>query len=120
MLFSSHSSQLSLSQYIQAIRRYIKVCLKKERSPTEESIDDVKKPRKIKKVYTVRDVVKQKHCSLINKEIPYNPQTKEYLGNYQRAVTTVLKEMDSDERKKLEELAESWNEEGAPREVQFK
>lgn len=94
--------------------------LKKEKSAIEDSLEKNTKPCKLKKAYTARDVVKQKYRSLIDKEIPHAPQTKEYLGQYQRAVTNVLKRMDETERKKIEELAQTWNEEGAPREVQFK
>jgi hypothetical protein len=71
-------------------------------------------------MYTVRDVIKQKYRSLVDKEIPFHPRTKEYLSRYQRAVTTVLERMDGGERKKVEKLAQSWNEEGAPFEVQCK
>jgi hypothetical protein len=59
--------------------------------------EDNPKPTKIKQKYTVRDVVKQKYCSLVDQEIPFNPQTKEYLGHYQRTVTAVLERMDSTE-----------------------
>jgi hypothetical protein len=68
----------------------------------------------------VRDVIKQKYRSLVDKEIPFDPRTKEYLCRYQRAVTTVLESMDSSERKKAEKMAQSWNEAGAPPEVQAK
>lgn len=64
--------------------------------------------------------MKQRYRSLIDKEIPFAPQTKEYLGHYQRALTTVLERMDAGERQKLEELAQQWTKEGAPPEVQFK
>jgi hypothetical protein len=56
----------------------------------------------------------------MDEEIPFKPQTKEYLSQYQRAVTIVLNQMDGSERKKVEELAQSWNEQGAPCEVQYK
>lgn len=82
--------------------------------------EDNPKPTKIKQMYTVRDVVKQQYRSLVDEEIPFIPQTREYLGRYQRAVTTVLERMEGGERRKLEELAQSWNEQGAPREVQIK
>jgi hypothetical protein len=50
----------------------------------------------------------------VDKKIPFKPQTKEYLSQHQRAVTMVLNQMDGSERKKVEELAQSWNEQGAP------
>jgi hypothetical protein len=53
----------------------------------------------------------------VDKEILFKPQTKEYLSQYQRAITMVLNQMDGSERKKVEELAQSWNERGAPRKV---
>lgn len=86
----------------------------------EDTVEDNSKPTKIKQEYTIRDVIKQKYRSLVDKEIPHEPHTKEYLSHYQRAVTRVIKKMGSTQRMQLEELAESWNEQGAPREVQFK
>jgi hypothetical protein len=83
-------------------------------------LEDCPKPTKIKGAYTARDVIKQQYCSLVNKEIPFNPQTKEYLSQYQHTVTIVLNRMDGSERKKVEELAQSWNEQGAPCKVQYK
>jgi hypothetical protein len=41
----------------------------------------------------------------VDEETPFNPQTKEYLSQYQCAITTVLNQMDGSERKKVEELA---------------
>ena len=86
----------------------------------EDAVEEDVKPTKIKGAYTARDVIKQKYCSLVNGKITFNPQMKEYLGCYQCAVTTVLGRLDSSERKKVEELAQSWNEQGAPHEVQVK
>ena len=86
----------------------------------ESTVEDDTKPIKIKGAYTARDVIKQKYCLLINGKIPFNPQTQEYLGCYQHAVTTVLGRLDGSEHQKLEELAQSWNKQGAPHEVQVK
>ena len=83
----------------------------------EGTVEDDAKPTKIKGAYTARDVIKQKYCSLIDGKILFNPQTKGYLGCYQHAVTTVLGRLDGSEHKKVEELAQSWNEQGAPCEV---
>ena len=86
----------------------------------EDTVQDKTRPEEIKQEYTVRDVIKQKYCSLVDEEIPYDPQAKEYLGSYQHAVTTVLGKMDSNQLREVEKLAKSWNEQGVPREVQFK
>jgi hypothetical protein len=56
----------------------------------------------------------------MDEEISFKPQTKEYLGQYQCAITTVLNQIDGSERKKVEELAQLWNEQGAPHKVQYK
>ena len=84
----------------------------------EDAVEDDTKPTKIKGACTARDVIKQKYCVLVDGKIPFNPQTKEYLGCYQCTVTTVLGRLDGSEHKKVEELAQSWNEQGAPCEAQ--
>ena len=96
------------------------MCLKQAKNSMEDAVEDDTKPTKIKGAYTARDVIKPKYCLLIDNEILFNPQAKEYLGCYQCAVTMVLGRLDSSERKKVEELAQSWNEQGAPHEVQVK
>jgi hypothetical protein len=80
----------------------------------EETLEDHPKPAKIKGAYTARNVIKQQYHSLVDEETPFKPQTKEYLSQYQHAITTVLNQIDGSERKKVEELAQSWNEQGAP------
>jgi hypothetical protein len=45
---------------------------------------------------------------------------KLYIGSYQRAVTTVHKNMNSNELEEAEKIAEMWNKQGAPVEVQRK
>ena len=98
----------------------MKGCLKQAKNPAEDAVEEDAKPTKIKGAYTARDVIKQKYHLLVDGEIPFNPQMKEYLGCYQHAVTMVLGRLDSSECKTVEELAQSWNEQGAPREVQVK
>ena len=99
---------------------YIKGCLKQAKNPAEDTVEEDARPTNIKGAYTARDVIKQNDCLLVDGKILFNPQTKEYLGCYQRAVTMVLGRLDSSECKKVEELAQSWNEQGAPHEVQVK
>jgi hypothetical protein len=65
----------------------------------EETLEDRPKPAKIKGAYTARDVIKQQYCSLVDKKIPFKPQTKEYLSQYQCAITMVLNQMDDSEKK---------------------
>ena len=86
----------------------------------EGTVEDDAKPTGIKGAYTARDVIKQKHCLLVDGKILFNPQTKEYLGWYQHTVTTALRSLDGSEHKQVEELAQSWKEQGAPHEFQVK
>lgn len=82
--------------------------------------DDIIQPIKIKQVYTIRDVIKQNYRTLIEAEIPFKPTDKNYIGSYQRAVTTVQQNMSDGELKNIEETAEMWNKQGAPTNVQQK
>jgi hypothetical protein len=65
-------------------------------------------------------VIKQHHRELVEAEIPYKPTDKEYIGSYQRAVTTVLNNMSEKELEEAEEIVDSWNKQGAPAEAQLK
>jgi hypothetical protein len=78
------------------------------------------KPTKIKQVYTIRDVVKQHYRERVEAKIPYKPTDKEYIGSYQRAVTTVVNNMSDEDVEEAEEIVELWNKRGAPAEVQLK
>lgn len=78
------------------------------------------KPKKIKQVYTIRDVIKQHYGDRVGAEIPYTPKDSEYIGSYQRAVTTVLKNMTENDLKEAEKILELWNAQGAPSNVQTK
>ena len=51
------------------------------------------KPKKVKILYKIRDVVKQEYCDLIEAKILFEPTHKEYIGSYQRAVTTFIDNM---------------------------
>jgi hypothetical protein len=78
------------------------------------------KPFKIKQSYTIRDVINQKYRYLVEAEIPGQPSDKGYIGCYQRALTTVYRNMSEDNLKEAEEILESWNNHGPPTEVQLK
>jgi hypothetical protein len=80
------------------------------------------KPLKVKQVYTVRDVIKdlEKYKDLIKNEIPYKPTDKEYIGSYQRAVTTVLGSLSEKDLKEAENIVDLWNKQGAPPEIQLR
>jgi len=78
------------------------------------------KPAKLKKVYTIRDVIKSNYQSLVDDEIPYKSTDKEYIGSYQRAVTTVLKNMGKKDLGDAEKTLNLWNTEGPPPDVQLK
>lgn len=78
------------------------------------------KPKKIKEVYTLRDIVKQHHRDLVDEEIPYSPKDKLYLGSYQRAVTTVIDNMTDAQLEEAQEMVDKWNKFGPPVNVQRK
>lgn len=78
------------------------------------------KPAKIKQVYTIRDVINQNHSALVKEEIPYAPTDTSYIGSYQHAVNLVLAKMSSSNVEEAEAIAEMWNKQGAPLEVQLK
>jgi hypothetical protein len=78
------------------------------------------KPKKIKKFYNVRDVIVQNHGDLIAAKNPLKPSDPKYIGSYQQAVKKVQESLSGDELKKLEKIADAWNKEGAPLEVQLK
>lgn len=101
---------------LQAISRYFKGSVQKERS--EEA--HMPKPTKVKGVYSIRDVIKKLHPELINAEIPHKSTDKEYIGSYQRAVTTVLGNLSEEDLEEAEKMREVWNQEGAPADVQLK
>jgi hypothetical protein len=78
------------------------------------------KPKEIKQVYTIWDVIKQHYCDLVEAQISFKPTNKEYIGSYQHAITTVLKNITEEEVEEAEEILESWNKQRAPPEVQLK
>jgi hypothetical protein len=65
-------------------------------------------------------VIKQKYKTLVEDEIPYKTTDKEYLGSYQRAVTSVLNNLDEEDMEEAEETLELWNREGGPSDLQLK
>jgi hypothetical protein len=99
----------------QTVARYIKGHIKDSASEGGDP-----KPKKIKPVYTIRDVIKQNYRGLVEAEICYKPTDKEYIGNYQRAVSTVLENMTKKDLKEANDVVELWNSKGAPQEVQLK
>ena len=81
---------------------------------------DDTEPTKLKKIYSLRDVVKQVYRDLVEAEIPYRPTDPEYIGSYQRAVTTVIQNMAKRDIEEAEKIVESWNKRGPPLAVQRK
>jgi hypothetical protein len=75
---------------------------------------------KLKQIYTIRDVIKQKHKTDVEAEIPYQHGDKKYIGSYQRAVTTVLKNLSKKDMREAEKMVELWNTQGPPSDVQLK
>ena len=78
------------------------------------------KPKKVKQVYTIRDVIKQNYGELVAEEIGCKPDDKKYIGSYQRAVTTVHNNMSEEELDEVQRILDLWNKDGAPSEVQLK
>ena len=66
------------------------------------------------------DVIKKKYGDRVKEKIPFQPGETQFVANYQRAVTTVVNEMDDEERKNAEELVDSWNKDGPPGAYQLK
>jgi hypothetical protein len=102
--------------WLQAVTRYIKGVLRKEAGPEVQET----KPKKVKMEYTIRDVVKQHYSSRVDQEIPFKSTDKEYIGSYQRAVTTVLNEMTEEDLEEVEKVLDLWNKKGAPSDLQLK
>lgn len=109
---------LIYDSFLQAIRRHIKGSAKKESSKDVQ--DDVERPKKAKTTYNARDVIKYNHWEKIDSEIAIKPNSKRYLGAYQRAVTTILAGMEDEEMEEIQNVVDLWNEEGAPSELQLK
>jgi hypothetical protein len=103
---------------LQAISRYIKGLIKKESVSAGKA--KPAKPKKVKRIYNIRDVIKQHYQNLVEKEIPFKSTDKGYLGSYQRAVTAVMNKMTEEELEEAENILESWNKEGGPSDVQLK
>jgi hypothetical protein len=64
---------------IQAISQYIKG-LNDKKDTSVKGRDP--KPKKIKQVYTIQDVIKQHYRDLIEAQISFKPTNKEYIGSY--------------------------------------
>jgi len=110
---------------LQAIRRFLKATIHKDLEESKEVAEakpkvEGRKPKKVKPIYTVRDVIKHHHRSLIDDEIPFNSGEPEYLARFQGATTTVLNNMSEEDLEEVENILEAWNKEGAPSEVQLK
>jgi hypothetical protein len=95
--------------------------MKKESTNKESSSKSgVPIPTKIKRIYSIRDVIKQKHRALIEDEIPCKSTDKKYISHYQRAVTKVHDDMTKKELEEAENIVELWNKQGAPADVKLK
>jgi hypothetical protein len=101
---------------LQAVTRHIKGHLNTEEA--DEGCD--RKPAKIKRIYTVRDVVKQNYRALVEAEIPFKSTDKQFIGSYQRAVTTVIRNLSDEDLEEAKKIAEIWSQQGAPPEAQLK
>jgi hypothetical protein len=113
------STALHLSS-TKAISRYIKLSIEKETNKEPDDSTLKPKPRKAKQLYCIRDVIKQQHRELVEKEIGYETKDPKYLGSYQRAVTAVMDNMTEEDLEAAQQIADDWSEQGAPPEVQLK
>lgn len=98
------------------MRRFIRKSISKESAPEVKEPTD--KPKKIKKIYTMRDVIKQRFSEKVADEIPFKTTDPGYIGSYQRAVTTVLENLNGDDLEAAGEMLEQWNKNGGPSDVQ--
>lgn len=96
--------------------RYFKRCVKK----TSTGEGGSAKPGKVKQVYTIRDVIKNKYQELIEEYNPYKPTDKEFLGSYQKALSKVQEGMSKENLKDVQKIVDLWNSEGASSEVKLK
>jgi hypothetical protein len=120
VLFLNYISMALHLSSTKAVSQHIKLSIEKE---TNEECDDPMlklKPKKAKPLYTVRDVIKQNHRNLVEKEIPYDANDPKYIGSYQRVVTAVQDNMTEEDLEAAQQIANDWSERGAPPEVQLK
>jgi hypothetical protein len=78
------------------------------------------KPRKAKQTYKIRDVIKQLYRERIEEEIPVKTTDKEFIGHYQRAVTTIHENLTTEELNEAEAKLDLWNKEGLPSNLRLK
>lgn len=95
--------------------------MKKDTTTTEVDVkEDNPKPKKVKMFYGPRDVIKQNYRDKIDEEINLKPNEYGYIRGYQKAVTTILEQLDDDEKEEVQRLVDLWNTEGGPSDVQLK
>jgi hypothetical protein len=74
----------------------------------------------VKQVYAIRDVIKHKYRVLIDEQNPHQPNEREYLGSYQKALSKVQQDMTEKDLEDLQNIADLWNSEGAPSQMKLK
>lgn len=82
--------------------------------------NDFSKPKKVKQTYNIRDVIREKYSDEIKAANPYTPGDKEFVGNFGKALNSVMGNLNDDELKEAEELTDLWNEQGPPADFQLK
>jgi hypothetical protein len=108
---------------LQAVKRYLKGSAAAKLDVQAEDPQPKAGPSKSKKakpLYTIRDVLKELHRPAIDAEIPFKSTHPDYLGSYQRAVTTVWEKMDEEDAQEVRDTVDEWNANAAPSEVQLK
>ena len=86
----------------------------------ESGNEGLKSKKKRKQVYTIREVIKQQYRNRVDSKIPYPSNDKRYISSYQRAVMTVLNNMEKKEREEAENILRQWNENGPPSNIQIR
>jgi hypothetical protein len=123
VLFFGCHFHIYLWMRLQAIRRYLKTSMAKDLEGEVVAEPETKvrrKPKKVKSIYTIRDVIKYHYRDLIDGKIPYQPGEPEYLAKFQATATSVLKNLNEEDLEEAENILDKWNKDGAPSEIQLK
>src|ERR1700726_409527 len=73
-----------------------------------------------KKMWTLRKVVVMKMRDEIDTRIDAPPGSLQYIRCYGRSLRRVMKGLTDEKREEFLELAEQWNQEGPPRDIQIR
>jgi hypothetical protein len=102
--------------------------MRDDSSDDDDDDDDPENPqpigtKKFGRVLGIRDAVKSLRQSSIHELLVskgFEPGDKAFLASYPAAVTELINAMSDHEKEEMQEVADKWNREGAPPEVQAK